>query len=123
MPKIKPKIIKCYDLFPILEELEKERPGIKKRVWEFLCEEKIDVQFMPIRGRILGINLLFYGAGDEYPLEYLKKYPEELENCKQTFPEAFVDGKEKELRLDFNLIWFTYQDEIDDCMCFYIIPN
>jgi len=27
MPKIKPKIIKCYDLFPILEELEKERPG------------------------------------------------------------------------------------------------
>lgn len=124
MLKIIPKTIKYYDLFPLLKSLEKERPGIKDRVWKFLCEEKNDIQFMPIKGRILGINLFFYGAGDEYPLEYLKKYPEKLENCKQIFPEAFVDGSpEKELRLDFNLIWYIYQDEIDNCECFYIMPN
>lgn len=41
MLKIIPKTIKYYDLFPLLKILEKERPGIKDRVWKFLCEEKI----------------------------------------------------------------------------------
>lgn len=42
MKKIKKVPLKTetyFDLFPLLEGLEKERPGIRKRVWSWLCKE------------------------------------------------------------------------------------
>lgn len=111
--KVQSKSLIYFDLFPLLKGLEIERPGIKDRVWEWMCDEW-DVAFKPYNGRIININLFYYGVGDEYDLNYLKKYPDELEHCKRTHPSAFVDGPEKELRLDLNLILHVYQDDISE---------
>lgn len=74
-----------------------------------------DVAFLPYNGRISHMNLFYCGVGDEYELNYLKKYPGELERSKKTFPESFVVGsKDYELRLDLNLICHVYQDEFND---------
>jgi hypothetical protein len=112
--KVPSETLKYFDLFPLLRGLESERTGIKKRVWEWMCDE-CDAASKPYTGRISSINLFFYGIGDEYPNDYLNQYPDELENCKKIHPEAFIEGsKEKELRLDLNLIWSVYEEEIED---------
>ena len=104
-----------FDLFPLLKGLEVERPGIKDRVWKHMSEDEPDYAFRPWNGRISTINLYFYGVGDEYKVKYLDKYPEDLEHSKKIHPEAFKVGtKDNELRLDFNLIWSVYDDEIGD---------
>jgi len=121
--KVEAKTIKYFDLFPLLKKLEEQRPGIKDRVWKFLCSEW-DVAFKPYNGRILNINLFFYGVGDEYPLKSNQQYPEEVEHSKNIHPEAFVSGTTQEaLRLDFNLIWYTYEDEIEDVEAFSVITK
>ena len=103
-----------FDLFPLLKGLEGERPGIRDRVWEHMNDDP-DHAFKPWNGRISTINLYFYGIGDEYKVQYLDKYPEDLDHSKKIHPEAFKNGtKENELRLDFNLIWSVYDDEIGD---------
>lgn len=66
-----------YNLFDLLKGLESERPGIKDRVWKWMCshppygewDQWKDVAFEPYNGRISFINLFYYGVGDEYPLE------------------------------------------------------
>lgn len=117
------KVLNYYNLFPLLKGLESERPGIKDRVWKWMCghppygeyDEWRDVAFEPYNGRISFINLFCYGIGDEYPLEYLKKYPEEVDRSKKIHPEAFVESsKESELRKDLNLIWYVYESEMDE---------
>lgn len=128
--KIKGETITYFDLFPLLRGLEIERPGIKDRVWKFLCDEW-DVTFKPYNGRILEINLFYYGVGEEYPLKYLKDYPEEIEDCKKTHPSAFKDymgpgtgdQKDIDLRLDLNLIWHAYESEIKDPESFAVITQ
>jgi hypothetical protein len=118
--KVDSHSLKYFDLFSLLRGLESERPGIKDRVWKWMCSEW-DAAFKPYNGRISSINLFFYGVGDEYPTEYLKQYPEELEHCKKLHPEAFIeDSEEMELRLDFNLIQSIYEDQIDDIESFYV---
>lgn len=117
---VEPKKLVYFDLFPLLRGLESIRPGIKDRVWKFLCDEK-DISFSPIKGRILNINLYYFGIGDEYPTKYLKEYPEDLEHSKKTFPQSYVDGTEKELRLDFNLILSKYEDHIEDMGMFSVM--
>ena len=116
--RVEPISLTYFDLFPLLRGLESERPGIKDRVWEFLCDER-DAAFKPYNGRIMNINLFYYGVGEEYPVKgYLSKYPDEVERSKKVFPQAFQDylqvgsGDKKaiELRKDFNLIWSTYED-------------
>ena len=70
--------------------------------------------------------MFFYGIGEEYESNYLKSYPDELEHCKKIHPEAFIEGsKEYELRLDFNLIWSVYQDEVDESYMesFYVLVS
>jgi hypothetical protein len=108
--KVEPVSIVYYDLFKLLKGLESERKGIKDRVWKWLCDEK-DIQFSPIHGRILNMNLYFYGLGDEYPSNQITE--ETIEHSKSCFPEAFVEGTlECELRKDFTLIVSAY-DPID----------
>lgn len=112
--KIKTEKLIYFDLFRLLRGLESERPGIEDRVWKHMCSDDDD-SFKPYNGRISYINLFYYGVGDEYELNYLKNYPSELEHCKKIHPEAFIEGnKEYELRKDFNLIQFVYQDELDN---------
>ena len=83
-------------MFDLLRGLEEERPGIEDRVWEHMCSDW-DVAFKPYNGRISHINLYFYGIGDEYETNYIKKYTNEVERCKKIHPKAFVDGtKENE---------------------------
>lgn len=119
---VKPKKITYFDLFPLLRGLEKIRPGIKDRVWEFLCDE--NVSFKPIKGRTLNINLYYFGIGDEYPTKYLSEYPQELEHSKKTFTLSYIDGnKEKELRLDFNLIISKYDEYIEDIGSFSVMVD
>ena len=121
---IEPQVIKVFSLFPLLKGLESQRPGIRNRMWKHLCDEKQDIQFIAIKSRTLAMNLFYYGVGNHYPLKYLKDYPEEVEHCKKTFPEATIDGSvEQELQKDFNLIWFTYEKHIDNVEQFYIIPE
>ena len=119
--KVKGETITYFDLFSLLRGLEPERPGIKDRIWKWMCDVgPLDSEFAPYNGRISYINLFYYGVGDEYELDYIKEYPEELEHCKKTHPDAFIDymgpGKENkkvvDLRLDLNLILHVYQDEI-----------
>lgn len=117
---VEPKRLVYFDLFPLLRGLEGIRPGIKERVWKFLCDEK-DISFRPIKGRILNINLYYFGIGDEYPTKYLKEYPDELNHSKKTFPLSYVDGIKKELRLDFNLIISKYEDHIEDLGSFSVM--
>lgn len=116
MKILEPKIIKYFDLFPLLKGLEDIRPGIKDRVWNYLCNKnEKDISFKPIKGRILNINLYFFGIGDEYITKCLDEYPEQLEHSKKIFPQSYVDGNiEKELRLDFNLIISKYGEHIHD---------
>lgn len=121
MSLVKPKNLTYFDLFPLLNGLEKIRIGIKNRVFNFLCEYN-DIRFKPINGRILNINLYYFGIGDEYETKYLKQYPQELEYSKKIFPLSYIDGNiEKELRLDFNLIISKYDDYIDDIECFSVM--
>ena len=116
--KVEGKSITYYSLFPLLKGLEVERPGIRDRIWDFLKEER-DIQFQPIHGRILGINLFYYGVGDEYPIE---DDPKEIAHCKKIHPQAFISGTiENQLRLDFNLIWYVY--EVKDLEMFYVITD
>lgn len=117
---VEPKSIIYFDLFPLLRGLESERPGIKERVWNFLKDED-DIQFQPIKGRILNINLYYFGIGNEYPTEYLRKYPDDLEHSKKTFPLSYVKGEEMELRLDFNLIISKYEKYIKDIGSFSVM--
>jgi hypothetical protein len=119
---LEPKVMKYFDLFELLKTLEKERPGIKKRVWEWLCDET-DSAWRVYNGRIKNINLFFYGIGEEYPTKYLREYPEEIEHCKKTFPMAFIEGPEKELRLDFNLIISLYEEIIPDIESFPVLTS
>lgn len=110
-----------FDLFPLLKGLEKERPGIKKRIWDWLCDQS-DAAFKPYNGRIININLFYYGIGEEYPLKS-EYYEEEVKHSKKIHPEAFKEGEEKELRLDLNLIWHVYEDEITDAESFSVITS
>lgn len=123
--KVTPKNLVYFDLFPLLKGLEKERPGIKDRVWADMTDEW-DVAFKPYNGRLSHINLFYYGIGDEYQSKYLKKYPDELEHSKKIHPNAFIEGtNEYELRLDFNLIWSTYEDDVDEdyMEMFYVLVS
>jgi hypothetical protein len=118
--KVESKTLVYFDLFSLLKGLEEERPGIKDRVWEHMCDDK-DHAFKPWNGRISNINLYFYGIGDEYGTDYTKEYTSDVERCKKMHPEAFVDGtKENELRKDLNLIWSIYDKEIDDVESFSV---
>ena len=113
--KTKTERLVYFDLFPLLKGLESERPGIKDRVWKWMCSEKYDSAFMVYNGRISNINLFYFGLGDEYPTKHLQKYPDEFEHSKKTFPSSFIDGSDdKELRLDLNLIWSVYEDDMKD---------
>ena len=101
-----------YSLFPLLKGLEQERPGIKDRIWEWM-RDTVDSADDPINGRISYINLYYYGVGDEYPIKPSEK--DEVEYSKKIHPEAFISGtKEETLRLDLNLIWSTYQDDMNE---------
>lgn len=119
---IKSENIIYFDLFSLLIGLEPERSGIFDRVWEFIKEEE-DIQFMPIKGRISYINLYYFGIGDEYKTKYLKEYPSDLEHSKKVFKSAFIEGKDMELRLDFNLILSLYEDHILDIGSFPVMIN
>ena len=109
--KVKSETLVYFDLFPLLRGLESERPGIKNRIWKWLCDEW-DSSFKVYNGRIKNINLFFYGVGDEYPLKYNKEYPEEVERSKTIHPNAFVghmgDGsgseEEQNRRIDLNMV-------------------
>lgn len=109
--KVEQKTISYYSIMPLLNGLETERPGIKDRVWNWVCDVPYD---NPQRNKIFNINLFFYGVGDEYEIDYLKEYPNELEDSKDRWPNAFDEGtSEYELRLDLNLIIHVYQHELN----------
>lgn len=118
--KITSKTIEYYDLFPLLRELEAERPGIKERIWNFLCDEW-DVAFKPYNGRLININLFYYGVGNEYSISGVTD--DEIYDCKNNIhAEAFISGsKEEQLRLDLNLIWKVYEPK--DPECFSVITQ
>ena len=110
--KINPETITYYKLFPLLDGLEVERPGIRNRIWKWVSDVPYD---KPESGKVFNINLFFYGVGSEYQLNYLDKYPNELEDSKDRWPEAFEEGSvEYELRLDLNLILHAYQEELGE---------
>lgn len=51
--------------------------------------------------------------------KHLVKYPDELAHCHKIHPKAFIEGTEEHtMRLDFNLIWSVYEDEINDVEMF-----
>ena len=120
--KSEKKVLNYYNLFDLLRGLESERPGIKHRVWKWMCDGtsgQLDSAFRPYNGRISYINLFWHGIGDEYPIKHLDEYPGEIERSKKTFPSAFegnnVSNKEDtELRKDLNLIWYVYEDEMNE---------
>lgn len=131
--KVKGETITYFDLFPLLRGLESERPGIKDRIWDWICcrcEEKYQYQdagFKPYNGRIININLFYYGVGEEYPLKN-EFYEESVKHSKKIHPFAFVvngkvDIRIQNIRLDLNLIWSVYEDEIVDCESFPVITN
>ena len=127
--KVKGTTITYFDLFPLLRGLESERPGIKDRIWDWLCDER-DSAFAPYNGRILNINLFYYGIGEEYPIKD-KYYEESVKQSKEIHPEAFLnyiedgsgDEKIQNIRLDLNLIWHIYEDEIPDPELFPVITR
>ena len=127
--KVDGKTITYFELFPLLKGLEGERPGIKKRVWDWICEER-DAAFKPYNGRIMKINLFYYGVGEEYPLKN-EYYEEEVKHSKTIHPDAFIgymgegkgDQKMQDIRLDLNLIWHVYEDEISDPESFSVITQ
>jgi hypothetical protein len=101
--------LKYFDINALLDGLESERPGIKTRLKKWISE------YHDLNNGVKSINLFYYGIGDEYPNLYLTKYPDELDHCKKIHPEAFKEGSdEKDIRIDLNLIWSVYQDEIGD---------
>ena len=114
-----------FELFPLLASLEPLRPGIKDRVWKQLVDDgKLDVLFAPINGRILNINLFYYGIGDEYVYDYIgvDVYPPDFDHSKKVFPNSFIDGShKKDMRLDFNLIISKYCSEINDIEAFPVL--
>lgn len=119
MSKVKQHDIRYFNLNDLLDALETERSGIRERVRRFLSDEW-DIQFQLISGRILGMNLYFYGVGNEYPIHDTDE--KEIEHSKIIHPEAFIDGTpENELRKDFNLIWSTYDVRGEEIEVFYII--
>lgn len=126
--KIEPKIIKfkIFKLGNLLNGLENERPGIINRVNGFIRKEKDpyfspqDVRGLNLPGRLYSLNLFYYGVGDEYPIKANEKYPDEVEHCHKTFPESFIEGEDREMRLDFNLIWSVYEDDIEDVENFLV---
>jgi hypothetical protein len=125
MEKVESKTMKYFDLFPLLEGLESERPGIKNRVWEHMNVDP-DYAFKPWNGRISTINLYFYGLGEEYPTKAMWSDPnfDYLGTSEDNHPEAFEEGTPQyELRLDFNLIWSVYEDEIEDIEAFPVKVN
>ena len=127
--KVEGKTMTYFDLFPLLKGLESERPGIKKRVWDWLCSED-DSAWRVYNGRIKNINLYFYGVGEEYPLKN-EYYEQEVAHSKTIHPDAFPDYIQKgsgvksmyELRLDLNLIWQVYEDDIDDPESFHVLTQ
>lgn len=124
--KVETNTLKYFELFPLLDGLEGERPGIRKRVWDWLKgepDEFQDIIHRPINNRILNINLFYFGVGGEYPLKYIKDYPGEIEHCINIHPENFIEGsKDCELRKDLNLIWYVYENDIDNVESFPIMP-
>lgn len=128
--KVNPLKLTYFDLFPLLDGLEVERPGIKDRIWKFLCDEE-DSAWKPYNGRIMNINLFYYGVGNEYPTKYLDKYPNEVERSKKIHPNAFKDYLQKgsgdkdmiDIRLDLNLIWSVYEEYIDNIEQFPVITR
>ena len=135
--KVEGKSITYFDLFPLLKGLEKERPGIKERIWKWLCDEW-DVAFKPYNGRILNLNLYYYGVGDEYPLKRHAgeaNHEESVNYSKKIHPDAFLgymsdgkmplsgDPKMQDLRIDLNLIWQVYEDQIVDAESFPVITR
>ena len=80
--------------------------------------DTVDSADDPIKGRISYINLYYYGVGDEYPITpYSNEYSneDEVEHSKKIHPEAFISGtKEETIRLDLNLIWSVYQDDMNE---------
>ncbi len=121
--KIDKQILNYYDLFPMLRALETERKGIKDRIWKWMCkEEAYDDEFRPYNGRISYINLYYYGVGEEFKIKSVTK--EDIEHSANIHPEAFVTGsKEESIRLDLNLIWKTYEDELDDIEAFAVLVS
>lgn len=125
--KVDGKTMTYFDLFPLLKGLESERPGIKKRIWGWICEEE-DSAWKAYNGRILNINLFYYGVGEEYPLKN-EYYEQEVKHSKTIHPNAFVgymgegDKKMQDIRLDLNLIWHVYEDEISDPETFSVITQ
>ncbi len=110
--KVEPKTITYYSIMTLLEGLEVERPGITDRVWDWVSDVPYD---KPQKNKLFLINLFFYGVGDEYQLNYLDKYPNELEDSKDRWSNAFDKGtSEYELRLDLNLILHVYQNELGE---------
>lgn len=128
--KVEGTTITYFSLFELLDGLESERPGIRDRVWDFLCDEK-DSSFKVYNRRIKNMNLFYYGIGDEYPLKYNHDYPGEVERSKTIHPDAFLnyikpgsgDKKIQDLRIDFNLIWYVYEDQIEDPESFPVITK
>lgn len=126
--KIKSENLIYFDLFPLLKGLEGERPGIKNRIWKWMCNE-IDDAFRPYNGRIININLYYYGIGDEYTIKNCDI--SEIEDSKKMHPNAFKDYIEQgsgdidiiELRKDLNLIWSVYEDKIKDPEEFSVITQ
>ena len=126
--KIEPiqKSFKYFKLKDLLAGLERERHGITRRINAFIYDES-DPYFLPqdIRGleierKLYSLNLYYYGLGDEY--DYQNATAEkDIENSKNVFAQAFIDGPEKELRLDLNLIYSVYEDDIEDLENFLVV--
>jgi hypothetical protein len=127
MNKIEPITtqFKTFKLRELLNELEQESPDITKRIFNFIYEDT-DPYFLPqdirglyLNGRLYSLNLFYYGVGDEYPIKNVDK--DEIENSQKVFPESFINNSiEKQMRLDFNLIWSVYQDDIEDIENFLV---
>jgi hypothetical protein len=117
---------KYFKLRELLAGLERERHGITRRINAFIYNEN-DPYFLPqnirgldLEGRLYSLNLYYYGLGDEYTYQDTTA-KENIENSKNVFAQAFVDGPEKELRLDLNLMYSVYEDDIDDIENFLVV--
>jgi len=123
MKLVNPQTKNYYDLFSLLDGLEEERSGIRKRIWEHLIEwGELDSYFKPHKDRITSLNLFYYGVGDEYPIPNTPQ--SEIEHSKNIHPNAFIDGTpENELRKDLNLIWFTYNVTDEEIEMFNVMPS
>lgn len=60
------KLLKYFELFPLLDSLESVRPGIRDRVWNHLIDcGRVDEVDFPFNGRVLSINLHYFGNSDD----------------------------------------------------------